>query len=122
MHEDWVWAMIPLLFIFGGMAVAVVAVIMAGKRKELHHRERLIAMEKGIELPGEPPVEKRAAYLSHRTRGLVMVALGVTASIGLWTTAGANGGVWGLVPLGIGVALMISSALEKREVAGSDEP
>ncbi len=114
--------MIPLLFIFGGMAVAVVAVIMAGKKKELHHRERLIAMEKGIDLPGEPLKEKRPTYLSHRTRGLVMVAVGVTATIGLWTTAGAEGGVWGFVPLGIGLALLISSTLEKREVAGSDEP
>ncbi len=121
MHE-WIWAMIPILGVAGGMAIAIVAVIMAGKKKELHHRERLIAMEKGIDLPGEPVKEKRPAHLSHRTRGLVMVAIGVTSTIGLWTTAGANGGVWGLVPLGIGVALLVSSRLEKREVAGSDEP
>ncbi|MEE9269486.1 MAG: DUF6249 domain-containing protein [Candidatus Krumholzibacteria bacterium] len=115
MGDQAIWASIPLLFIFGGVAIAIVAVIMSGRRKELKHKERLIAMEKGIELPGEPVKQQRTTYLSHRTRGLVMVAGGAMLTIALWATAGTDGGVWGLVPLGIGIALLVSSALEKRE-------
>ncbi|MFQ5512649.1 MAG: DUF6249 domain-containing protein [Candidatus Krumholzibacteriia bacterium] len=115
MGDNVIWATIPLLFIFGGVAIAIVAVIMSGRRKELKHQERLVAMEKGIELPGAPKKERRATYRSHRTRGLVMLAGGLMLTIALWVTAGAEGGVWGLVPLGIGLALLVSSAMERRE-------
>ena len=107
---------IPLLSIFGGVSIAIVSIIMAGRKKELIHKERLIALEKGIDLPGEPIKDKREAYLANRTGGLVMTMIGLTLTIALWTVAGSVGGVWGLIPLGIGVGLLISAALEKKEL------
>jgi hypothetical protein len=107
---------IPLLSIFGGVAIAIVAIIMAGRKKELAHKERLVAMEKGIEIPVEPQDEKRPAYLSNRSGGLVMTLLGIALTIALFAVAGKEGGPWGLLPLAIGVGLLISSAMEKKEL------
>jgi hypothetical protein len=107
---------IPLLSIFGGVAIAIVAIIMAGRKKELAHKERLVAMEKGIEIPVEPRDEKRPAYLANRSAGLVMTFIGIALVIALSAVAGKEGGVWGLIPLAIGIGLLISSALEKKDV------
>lgn len=107
---------IPLLMIFGGVAISIAAIIMSGRKKELVHKERLIAIEKGIDLPAEAKKSKREPYLSNRTGGLVMSLTGLTTTIALWTVTGSVGGVWGLIPLGIGVGLLISSALEKKEL------
>ncbi len=111
---------IPLLSIFGGVAIAIVAIIMGGRKKELMHKERVLAMERGIEIPTAPVPEKRLTYLHNRSAGLVMTLLGLALTIALWAVAGKNGGVWGLIPLAIGVGLLVSSALERRDVeAGS---
>ena len=108
---------IPLLSIFGGVAIAIVAIIMAGRKKELAHKERLVAMEKGMEIPVEPQEEKRPAYLSNRSGGLVMTLIGIALTIALFTVAGKVGGVWGLLPLAIGIGLLISSSMEKKEMS-----
>ena len=107
---------IPLLSIFGGVAIAIVAIIMAGRKKELAHKERLLAMEKGMEIPVEPRDEKRPAYLSNRSSGLVLTLLGVALTIALFAVSGKVGGVWGLLPMAVGIGLLISSSLEKREI------
>jgi hypothetical protein len=107
---------IPLLCILGGVAISITAIVMAGRKKELKHKERVVAMEKGIEIPAEKREEKRPEYLSNRSGGLVMTFIGIALTIALWATAGKDGGVWGLIPLGIGVGLLISSALEKKEI------
>jgi hypothetical protein len=108
--------MIPIVTIIGGIAVAIVAIVMAGRKKELEHKERLTAMEKGVQLPELPLEPKRPAYLQNRSAGLVMTFLGIALTIAIWVPAGAQGGVWGLIPLAIGIGLLVSSALEKKEV------
>ena len=106
---------IPLLSIFGGVSIAIVAIIMAGRKKELAHKERLVAMEKGIDIPAEPRETKRPTYLANRSSGLVMFFLGIALTIALFVVSGPVGGVWGLLPLAIGLGLLVSSGLEKRE-------
>ena len=107
--------MIPITAIMGGIAIAIVAIIMAGRKKELEHKERLTAMEKGVTLPELPLEPKRPVYLQNRSAGLVMTCLGIALTIAIWVPAGAEGGVWGLIPLSIGIGLLISSALESKE-------
>lgn len=106
---------IPLLSIFGGVAIAIVAIIMGARKKELAHKERLLAMEKGIEIPAVRREEKRSPHLANRSSGLVMSFLGVALTIALFVVAGPDGGVWGLLPLAIGLGLLVSSVLERRE-------
>lgn len=107
--------MIPISAIMGGIVIAIVAIIIGGRRKELEHKERLIAMEKGIEVPRPSEPAQRPAYQSNRSAGFVMTMLGIAITIANWTVAGPKGGVWGLIPLAIGVGLLISAAVEKKE-------
>jgi NADH:ubiquinone oxidoreductase subunit 6 (subunit J) len=117
-NPDVLAIMIPITAIAGGIAVAIVSIIMGARKKELEHKERLLAMEKGIEIPQPYEPEKRPSYRSNRTAGLVMTLLGIAIMVANWAVAGTKGGVWGLIPMAIGVGLLISSALEKKEVGG----
>jgi hypothetical protein len=109
---------IPLLSIFGGVAIAITAIVMSARKKELMHKERVLAMEKGIDIPVEPRELKRPSYLHNRSAGLVMTFLGIALTIALFAVAGKDGGVWGLIPLAIGIGLLVSSTLERRDLEG----
>lgn len=106
---------IPLGAMMGGVIIAILAVLAAGRKKELEHKERLVAMEKGVELPQPVKPEVRPAYKSNRTAGFVMTLLGIALTIAIWAVAGVEGGVWGLVPLAIGIGLLIAASIEKKE-------
>ena len=115
-NPETIATLIPITAIMGGIAIAIVAIIMGARKKELEHKERLLAMEKGIEIPQPYEPEKRPSYRSNRTAGLVMTLLGIAIMVANWAVAGTKGGVWGLIPMAIGIGLLISSALEKKEV------
>ena len=107
---------IPLLSIFGGVTIAIVAIIMSGRKKELIHKERLLAMEKGIDVPVlERKQEKEPGYIASRKTGLIMLSLGLALTFALWAVAGKDGGVWGLIPLAIGIGLMVAAHLEQKD-------
>lgn len=115
LNPEAIAVMIPITAILGGIAIAIVAIIVEGRKKELEHKERLSAIEKGIDIPGPPKKEKRPAYLTMRPWGLVVTLVGIAVTVALWVSGGAIAGVWGLIPLGIGIGLLIGSALEKKE-------
>jgi len=108
---------IPILFVMGGVLIAVTAVIINGRNKDLEHRERIIAMEKGIAIPEPPVAEKKPVHSARRAWGLVMSGIGLTLTIALGVSQGFENGVWGLLPLGIGVGLLIAAALDKKELS-----
>ena len=110
---------IPILTVLGVFAVVITSVIVNSKHKELAHKERLIAMEKGISIPEEPPVTRRPAYLTIRAWGFVLTLLGVALVVALWVTAGGKVGVWGLLPTAIGVAMLFAANREKNESAAA---
>jgi len=106
---------IPILAVCGGVLIAITAIITEGRKKEQDHRERLVAMEKGI-MPPPPPAEvEKPKYSSRRANGLVMTGIGLALTIAMWVTSGADSGVWGLIPLFIGLGLLIAGAIDKRE-------
>jgi len=121
LSADTLAVMIPITSILGGIAVAIVAIMMGTRKKELEHKERLIAMEKGLAIPEPPKVECPPAYKANRTGGFVMTLIGIALTIALWTVADATGGVWGLVPLAIGIGLLIASAIEKKEYEAEND-
>jgi hypothetical protein len=107
---------IPIIAVLGGVMIAVTAVVVNGRRKELEHRERIIAMEKGLPVPGPILEPERPKYSSRRTNGFVMTGIGLALTIALSAEEGfSDGGVWGLIPLFIGIGLLIAGALDKRE-------
>jgi hypothetical protein len=107
---------IPILAVMGGILIAITAIVMQARRKDLEHRERIIAMEKGIALPVDAPVkQERPRYSSRRANGLVLTGIGIALTISMWVEDGPDDGIWGLIPLFIGIGLLIAAHLDKKE-------
>ncbi|HEX6791125.1 MAG TPA: DUF6249 domain-containing protein [Candidatus Krumholzibacteria bacterium] len=107
---------IPILGVCGGVLIAITAVIVNGRKKEQEHRERVLALEKGIALPpaAQEAVE-RPKFSNRRANGMVMTGIGLALTIAMWVNEGSEAGVWGLIPLLIGIGLLIAGAIDKRE-------
>jgi cadmium resistance protein CadD (predicted permease) len=106
---------IPIIVVLGVFAAVITSIVVSGKHKELAHRERIIAMEKGIPVPEMPKIEKRPMHLTMRAWGLIFMMLGVALIIAIWVTAGVKAGIWGLLPVAIGAAMLIAARREKDE-------
>ena len=108
---------IPIIFVLGAIAITITALILDAGRKDRKHRERILAMEKGIELPEDPIKTSPPRYLAMRAWGLVFTFLGIALVIGITAAAGIQYGVWGLTQLSIGIALLVAAYLEKKELS-----
>jgi hypothetical protein len=106
---------IPIIAVLGGVLIAITSIIAGGRKKDLEHRERLVALEKGIALPEPTPQLKRPAYSGRRAAGLVMLFFGVALTIGISTSESWEEGVWGLLFVFTGLGLLIAAALDKKE-------
>jgi hypothetical protein len=120
MNEDLIALLIPIFGIVFGVGVAIVAII-AGhreklKRAEHRHRERITALEKGIELPpdADPELGKRAGSLKS---GLAGLFLGVVLYFAIREVTDSEVAIFGLVPAAIGLANLISYFVEARQRA-----
>ena len=107
--------LIPIVTVLCVFAVVTIAIVIEGRQKEMRHRERVLAMEKGLEIPPEPQQKKPPRYLALRAWGLVFALLGAALVIGISAEAGIRHGVWGLVPGLIGVALLVAAKMEHAE-------
>ncbi len=108
---------IPIIFVLGAIAVTITAMILDSSRKDRKHKERLLAMEKGMELPEEPIKTSPPRYLAMRAWGLVFTLIGLATFIGITAEEGIKHGVWGFMPLSIGIALLVAAFLEKKELS-----
>jgi hypothetical protein len=106
---------IPILVVVGGVLISITAVIANGKKKELEHRERVVALEKGIALPEPERVVKKPAFSGRRAAGLVIFGLGLALTIALSVAESFHEGVWGLLCMFVGLGLLIAAFLDKRE-------
>ncbi len=107
---------IPILAVIGTFAMIITVVIMSQRERELKHKERVLAMEKGMEIPEEPKKEKRPAYLSLRAWGLVLLNVGIVLFLALWIGVGFKYSIWGLMPAAIGAGLLISAVKERHDL------
>lgn len=92
------------------------------KLMELHHTERMAAIERGMEIPPLPielidgrstPKRRRSAMLP----GLVWFFIGLAFVVGALSRGGEEIPVFaGLIPLGIGLAYLIYYFVEGRKV------
>jgi len=125
---------IPIVAIIGGITVAVVRTLGQQRLAELAHRERIVALERGVDpskLPPPPVLDYGPAYGAYnpqrRYHGLLIggivclvVGLSVAAFLRIMETD-KNAWSVGLIPAGVGVALLLSAALIKpRNGGGTD--
>ncbi len=118
--------MIPIFGIVFGIAVAIVAIVTAHRqrmqRADLRHKERLAAIEKGLELPPEPEDldngGKRSRSGSLRS-GLIGLAVGIVLYFALDRLAGDDIALFGLIPAAVGLANLIFYVIEGRKAAAN---
>jgi hypothetical protein len=110
--------LIPIVFILGAALVISVAIVMQGRKKDLDHKERLVALEKGLPLPEPPEKETRPVHATRRSWGLVWAGIGLALTIALAVnpdSSDVNAWAWGLIPLFIGTGLLIAAIMDKKE-------
>lgn len=132
---------IPIVAIVGGITASVLKTQGEQRLIELAQRERIAAIERGLDLSKLPPFpmpagshEVSSMYMSprqaslHRAQGLligglVTLAVGVGISLMLYFLGGgAEAGAWavGLVPGFVGVGLLISSMIVRNGAPGEN--
>jgi len=118
--------MIPILGIVLGIAVAMIAIVTSHreklKRVELRHRERLSAIEKGLELPPDAYAEVEPKNPLPLRNGLAGLFIGIVLYLGLDQLVGRDVALFGLIPAAYGVATLISLFIESRKDGGSRSP
>ena len=110
--------MIPITAVIGSFVIAVVAIIVDGKKKDRLHQERLVAIEKGYPLPEPEEKKEKPVYATRRAWGLVWAGLGLALTIALAANpeaAEVNAWGWGLLPMFIGLGLLVAGHLDKKE-------
>jgi hypothetical protein len=116
-----------IVFSIGGPVVALIIWFTLNYHKrrklmELHHAERMAAIERGMEIPPLPielidgrstPKRRRTALLP----GLVWFFIGLAFVVGALSRGGEEIPVFaGLIPLGIGLAYLIYYFVEGRKI------
>jgi hypothetical protein len=115
---------IPILAIVGGLGVAVVRLITQARLEELARRERIAAIERGVDPSKLPPIPGAGAdYVGpgngklHRAQGmligaLIVLAVGLGLSIMLYVfEPQEKHWIIGIIPTLVGCALLASSAI-----------
>jgi len=102
------------------LLIPIFAFYFAFKREQIRRKERMLAIEKGVELPPEPvrPVKQPLKPMDYLRRGLLAIAVGIGLWVGSIFMHGIEEGGWigmgGLIVLLVGVALLIYYAIQKR--------
>ncbi len=126
MGPEQLGVLIPLSAIVLGIGMGIVGVITEHRRKalqiELRHKERLVAMERGLELSPEPPDPTLdPAYRRGRALlpGLIWSFIGV-ALIGLIANVAEPDAAWaGGIPLAVGLGYLVYYVVEGRRLAAA---
>jgi Domain of unknown function (DUF6249) len=110
--------LIPILAVVLGVGVAVVVIVTSHrekqKRAELRHRERIAAIEKGMEIPPDPEPDVEVRKGGSLKSGLAGLFLGIVLYFALRQVADDDVALFGLIPAAFGVASLISYFVESR--------
>ena len=110
--------LIPILGIVMGVGIAIIAILTAHrekqKRVELRHRERLAAIEKGVELAPDPEPDAGVKKASSLKSGLSGVFIGAVLYFALYRVVDEDVALFALIPAALGIATLISYFVESR--------
>jgi hypothetical protein len=115
--------MVPIVAIVMGLGVGMLVLWLDYRKKreifQLHHTERMAAIEKGIELPPLPPEFFRDFKRRDRNpstqfrRGMVWLLVGIAFMVAMRGTHEQNFW-WGLIPVAVGLANLLSYVVDRR--------
>jgi hypothetical protein len=124
MDEDVVAVFIPIVAIIMSLSIPIVYAIIDYRRRrdiiDAHHKERMAAIDRGMELAPLPESFylslKPARRSSYLLPGLVWLFIGIGLFIALGAVAGDDVRYFGLIPAGVGAALLIYYFVEGRKL------
>jgi hypothetical protein len=116
---------VPIAAILGGLGFAAYAISIKARMREMHHRERLAMIEKGMTPPPLPERPDRD-FGCRRRRGTgilcIFVGLGLAFLLGYGNGQGMHGYAIGAFVALIGVAVVINSILDSRSLRDPNPP
>jgi len=122
MNEDAIAVFIPIIAIFMSLLIPIVYAITDYRRRrdivEAHHKERIAAIERGMEIPPLPeaffkPLEKNDRP-RHLLIGMIWLFVGIGVGVFLYAVAGDDVAAIGLIPAGVGLAFLAYYFIEGR--------
>jgi hypothetical protein len=130
MNEEVVAVFIPIVAIVMSLMIPIVYQITDYRRRrdvvEAHHKERMAAIERGMELPALPeafygPMDRNKRP-RHLLTGMIWFFIGMALFVALGAVASRAVSYFGLIPAGVGAAFLIYYFIEgKHEVAAFRE-
>ncbi|MEZ5498000.1 MAG: hypothetical protein R3E77_01085 [Steroidobacteraceae bacterium] len=126
MGEDELAIMIPIIAVTLSLGIPIIAIITDYKRRRVMlegmHKERLAAIERGVDVPPMPPellssvmVRREVTPVGYLFRAMVWAAIGLTLLLPLADLIGGQRvAAVGWMPLGIGFAYLVRAIIEHR--------
>ena len=123
MSPDVIGVFIPIVAIVMGIGIGMLAIWSEHKRKaqllEQNHRERMHALEKGLELPPLPPnligatngPSTSSAAKSIRS-GVMLLLIGIVLYFAITVVGAREAALFGLIPAAIGIANLVYAAIQ----------
>lgn len=126
--------LVPIVAIVFGIGIGMLGMYFEFRRKreiiQLHHAERMAAIEKGIELPPLPQDYFTGGLCRRsntpgrmRRKGFILLFAGAAITVGLWGSGSAKDGSfwWGLLPAAIGAAYLLTAFFDTRDLRRSGD-
>lgn len=120
---------IPIVAIVMGIGIGMLAIWSEHRRKaqllEQNHRERMHAIEKGVEIPPLPPGligisngPATASAAKSLRSGIMLTLIGILLYVAIDYSGGREGALFGLLPAAVGIANLVYAAIQwKKEQA-----
>jgi hypothetical protein len=118
--------LIPILSVTLSLGAVILWILVWHRRKvhelDCRHKERMAAIEKGLEMPPEslpqapPQMPPRARYL---LRGLIWLGVGVALTFAVRNLFGSEMGGFGWIAVAVGAAYLIFYFVEGRKATVS---
>jgi hypothetical protein len=124
MSEDAIFVFIPIVAIIMSLSIPIVFAIVDYRRRrdivESHHKERMAAIERGMDLPPLPEAFFRSFSTDRRPRhlltGMIWTFVGLGLFVALREVADEDVAWFALMPIGVGLALLIYYFVEGRKL------
>ncbi len=115
--------LIPIISVTVSLGALIVWIVVWYRRRmreiDCRHRERMAAIEKGLELPPEslPQPEQMPPLSRYLLRGLIWLGIGLALTFGVHERFGTQTGSFGWIAVAVGAAYLIYYFVEERRAA-----
>ncbi len=115
--------LIPIATVTMSLGALIVWIVVWYRRRkheiDCRHKERMAAIEKGLELPPEslPQPEHMLPRSRYLLRGLIWLGIGLALTFGVHERFGTQTGSFGWIAVAVGAAYLIYYFVEERRAA-----